>query len=164
MFSERTTVEIWDAATGERASRLPGEIEALQSIAVSADGRLVAAGGCDGRVSVWSGPTWKRVFELAGHEGCVAAVAFRGRDLISAGADGFIRLWDSSGRWTALLASSADGEDWIVVAPDGRYDGTATGAGTLVAFRSGTSAWPAVSYPGAVLTPRLPPALLLQPR
>ena len=64
---------------------------------------------------------------LNGHSQSVKAVAFSsdGKLLVSGGDDGSARLWDvKSGEALATLVSLNGGADWLVVTPDGLFDGT----------------------------------------
>jgi hypothetical protein len=66
------------------------------SVAFAPDGRWVAAGDRAGVVQVWE-IKGGRVFQtLQGHQGAVHALAFdrSGASLLTAGADGTVRLWD----------------------------------------------------------------------
>ena len=70
---------------------------ALESVAISPDGRTLAAAADDGTISLWDVATRRRLGRpLAGHDGAVHDVAFSpdGKRLASGGDDGTVRLWD----------------------------------------------------------------------
>ena len=78
----------------------------------------------DGRLQVWDANTGQAIGEpLTGHRGGIRHAAFdpQGTTLVSAGADGTLRLWDAE-RQLSLPAPAMLHEDVAVVAfsPDGR--------------------------------------------
>jgi WD40 repeat protein len=114
------------------------------SVALSADGAMLAAGTSTGQVWVWRVADRTLVAMLEGHAGAVWGVALSadGRRAASSGAEGTVRLWEvSSGRtlailpghagaaWAAALSAEGDlvasgGQDqtvrlWQVPRPDG---------------------------------------------
>jgi serine/threonine protein kinase len=90
-------VQIWSLQTGVEKRRLRGPADNIRCVAVSTDGKSIAAGSDDGMLWLWSsddeGPTSGC---LRGHAGAVTGVSFvaAGESLLSAGADGTIRQWD----------------------------------------------------------------------
>jgi hypothetical protein len=66
------------------------------AVAVSADGRQIAAGDANGSVHLWDSATGKEVRQVRGHEGPVAFLAFTpdGKTLVSGGGDSTVLLWD----------------------------------------------------------------------
>lgn len=100
-------VQIWDTATGSEHGRLKGALDNYRCVAVSPDGKRVAAGSGDRSVWVWEfaaeGP---KPMQLLGHTGAVTAVSFPklGDTLLSASADGTVRQWDlTTGKERASL-------------------------------------------------------------
>jgi WD40 repeat protein len=80
-----STVRFWDAATGHNTRLLPLEIEGRTPIALSPDGKMIAAG--DGAVvRLFDATTGKHLFDLKGHTSTVRALAFSpdGKQLASA--------------------------------------------------------------------------------
>ncbi len=87
-----------------RVLRLADSVEVLAgkhddfvlSLCFAPDGRWLAAGDRAGVVQVWETPGGRLFQSLRGHQGAVNAVAFdrSGKSLLSAGADGTLRLWD----------------------------------------------------------------------
>ena len=156
---DRGELEVRDALTGDLTHTLSEESGKFQALSVDGNGRI-AAGDCEGVVRVWDSRDWRLQFRSVPHDGCVTALAFSSDgQLASAGEDGVVRLWDSSGRWRALLSTLGNSDQWIVIGPDGRYDGTPSLARTIVAFRQGRTAWPPESFRGATRTPNLLPLL-----
>src|SRR5205814_7877981 len=89
-------VQLWDLTTGAERRRLRGPAENIRSVAVSPDGKAIAAGANDSLVWVWSsdagGP---KTVCMKGHAGPVTGLWFVSPDsLLSAGADGTVRQWD----------------------------------------------------------------------
>jgi WD40 repeat protein len=70
------------------------------ALALSPDGRLLATGGPDKAVRIWSVPEGKPLAVLEGHEGWVTSVAFSpdSRLLASGSNDRTVRLWAPGGR------------------------------------------------------------------
>jgi WD40 repeat protein len=87
----------WKVEGGERLPALssPNADAALSSLAMSSDGRWIAAGGSDWLVYVWDQATGELSATLSGHEATVHGVAFAadGRTLYSASRDGHILAW-----------------------------------------------------------------------
>lgn len=134
----------------------------LRPLQISHDGRLVAAGGDDGRVRLWTMDEVLRLGPratprlLAGHGASVASLAFSPDDtrLATAGRDRVARVWDlsdASATAPSVTCSGHAGEvETVGFSPDGRLvatcssDGTArlwdaaTGAGRLV-IRAGSA-------------------------
>ena len=72
---------------------------AVESIAVTPDGKRLISGGADGILRVWDLPNRKLLHELPGHTLNIEGVALSsdGRLAASAGHDGNVQVWDLSG-------------------------------------------------------------------
>jgi WD40 repeat protein len=109
--SSRLLVGSWDGlmhvldtdASEIRRLELPreGAYNAVNDIAISPDGRLVAAGSKDRTIRVFEIETGDLVASLRGHQGYVEGVAFSpdGAILASASVDATVRLWNA-GDWS----------------------------------------------------------------
>jgi serine/threonine protein kinase len=97
----------------------PGQA-AILGVAVSPEGRLVAAGRDDGFVQIWDAATGKELAAFAAQRGPVQAIAFApdGQTLATTGTDGMVRLWTSSGAELGTWPGSSN--LWLAYAPDGR--------------------------------------------
>lgn len=144
-----TDVNVWDLARvrhGESTRavatlRLDGPPDGPTAVAVSADGRLVAAVGwspstAEGALAIWNiaGPGAPRplsvVRDTAGGEDRVETAAVRftpdGRHLVTAGSD--LRMWDVSDPARPQPEGSVTGASGVVaVSPDGHTVATTAG-------------------------------------
>jgi WD40 repeat protein len=120
-------LQVMNLANGELAGTLPGHSSGADSVAFSADGKLLASGGEDHVIRIWSMADGSLVHELTGDVSTVNSLSFSpdGRLLVSSAYDGATRLWDvSTGQQLATLFSINDGSDWLVVTPQGLFDGS----------------------------------------
>ncbi len=129
-------IKIWDATTFAETATLAGHN--VMSLAFSSNDALLASGGTDGTARVWNIASGKETYKLSGHTGAVNGVAFtlsknnatnnsanNAGWLMSASEDGSCRLWDArTGGLAATLVTLAETNEWIVVAPDGLFDGS----------------------------------------
>ena len=106
---------------------MTGHAANVRAMAFSPDSRLLASGGYDASSKLWETATGREIMTLKGHSQSVNAVSFSddGKMLVSGGDDGSARLWDvQSGETLATLVTLNGGADWLVVTPDGLFDGT----------------------------------------
>lgn len=68
----------------------------VRTVCVTSDGKMVATGGNDNLVRVWSTETGEKLHEFAGHERHVYSVTFHpdGKQLVSADLIGVIKHWN----------------------------------------------------------------------
>ena len=91
-------VRIFDLQTGQQTQTLEGPAEVVYSLAVSPDGKLLAAGGADSVARVWSTDEKKLVATLGKHTDWVLDVSFSrdGKLLATASADRNVWVWDTA--------------------------------------------------------------------
>lgn len=169
-------VAVYDAATGQRLRTVgPGGIGWSKSLALSADGRMVAwsahpkyptGGSTPAMIVIADLATGRVLRKLAGHPTYIWRLAFSpdGRTLASAWRDGAAALWDVAGgaRRVTLVepkpmdqgtlylprdALGADGYQDVAFSPDGRT--VALGAVTkVILFDARTGAWKRTLFGG----------------
>lgn len=132
-FSTNASISIWDVATGNKRE-VEFEISAgsdyPQEIVFSPDGQLFATGGYgssdEGTVRLYDTVTGRLLTGLSGHKNTVRSIAFgpRGRTLITASLDGMLKLWDVAARRELASLVGIDEQDWLIVTPDGLFDGS----------------------------------------
>ncbi|WOO78624.1 Transcriptional repressor rco-1 [Vanrija pseudolonga] len=91
-----------------------GPIDAgITSVALSPDGKLVAAGSLDTMVRVWNVQTGQQVERLKGHKDSVYSVAFSpdGKCLVSGSLDRTLRVWDLTQTKRALDGNGPSSKD-----------------------------------------------------
>src|ERR1035441_3329484 len=89
------TVRLWDAQSGAALGSLLWPADAVSSCLFSPDGRHVVTASHRHAIKVWSAENGELVRALSGHAEAVRACAFSADEkLLSASADGTLRLWD----------------------------------------------------------------------
>jgi WD40 repeat protein len=120
-------VLLFDVATGREVGAIKGHGKGVTNVAFSRDGKLLASSSTDNTIKIWDFATKRELRTLVGHTANVESMDFSpdGRLLASAGEDGSTFLWDANtGEHLLTLVSLDDGDEWIVVTPEGLFDGT----------------------------------------
>ena len=89
------TVKVWDVASGEEVFSAKGA--PMSAVALSAEGRLLAAANSDNTISLWDlSIKDPKPRTLAGHSGRIHVLKFTpdAKTLVSSSSDGTIRLWN----------------------------------------------------------------------
>jgi WD40 repeat protein/transcriptional regulator with XRE-family HTH domain len=113
---------------------LGGAFDAVNCVAVSADGAQVAAGTLGGDVRVWQVADRMPLVSVHGHSGSVGGVALSadGRIIASGGFDGTVRLWDAqTGRPCVTLQGHAGGVFDVALSGDGQIVASCGNDGTV---------------------------------
>jgi WD40 repeat protein len=132
--SHDKTIRIWDVETGRSVQvlRTPtgsGKVGEYFGVALSPDGKTLAAGGWYGRIFLIDLPSGRMLHFLVGHADSVFGLDFSpdGLYLASASADRTVRIWDvPTGQVVKTLTGHSGYVDVVRFSPDGRK--IATGA------------------------------------
>ncbi|HEV7902879.1 MAG TPA: caspase family protein [Pyrinomonadaceae bacterium] len=139
VYGRSGQVKLWDAATGQllHEANLPTS-GLVFSLKFSPDGKTIAAGsgrqGHVGAVTLFDAATLAERRTLSGHTDFVSTVAYSldGKLIISGSWDRTLKLWDAqTGAELATLIASGE-RDWLVVTPDGLFDGSPAAWGQIV--------------------------------
>jgi WD40 repeat protein/uncharacterized caspase-like protein len=120
-------VLLWDVASGRPIAAIKGHGRGVSKVAFSRDNKLLASGGTDHTIKIWDVATRAELRTLTGHTSPIDSIDFSpdGRMLASASDDGSTFLWDTkTGEHLLTLISLDDGGEWMVVTPQGLFDGT----------------------------------------
>src|SRR5215213_10280054 len=120
-------VQLWDVSTGSELGAIKGHGRGVSKVVFSRDGKLLASAGTDNTIKIWDVATRAEVRTLTGHTASIESIDFTpdGQLLASAGEDGSTFLWDTkTGEHLLTLISLDDGGEWMVVTPQGLFDGT----------------------------------------
>ena len=120
-------VQFWDVTTGTELSAIKGHGRGVSKVAFSRDGKMLASAGTDNTIKIWDVGTRSELRTLTGHTASIESIDFTpdARLLASASEDGSTFLWDTkTGEHLLTLISLDDGSEWMVVTPQGLFDGT----------------------------------------
>ena len=120
-------VQFWDVASGREIAAITGHGRAVSKVAFSRDGKLLASGGTDSTIKIWDVASKKELRMMTGHTAAIESIDFSpdGRLLASASDDGSTFVWDTkTGEHLLTLVSIDDGGEWMVITPQGLFDGT----------------------------------------
>ncbi|CAN5451121.1 hypothetical protein BH10PLA2_BH10PLA2_03780 [soil metagenome] len=137
-------IRIWSLPAGKRLRSmaahkskrrpigLPIETDSVLSLAISPDGTMLASGGTDGEVILWSLPGAGQIVRLDAHMGHVTSLTFApdSRTLFSGGADRKIHLWSvSDGNRLSTLSDHFGDINILRISPSGETLASCGGGG-----------------------------------
>lgn len=115
---------LFDLSTGKHLRSFQGHTKTVGAVKFSPDGRFVLTGSWDQTARLWDAATGRQIRAFKGHSTSVWSVAFShdGRFALTGSTDSTTRIWRiDTGEELCRLISFNSG-DWVVVAPDGRFD------------------------------------------
>lgn len=126
-MGDTIAVKIWDLATRQELRTLSANTGVVWALRFSPDGRWLAAADRDATVRVWEAASGREVHILRGHTGVVWSLDFspNGCCLVSGSMDGTTRIWDTqTGEPLATVMALRENAGWLVVTPEGLFDGS----------------------------------------
>ncbi len=129
-------IKLWQTADWQMARTINDSASAVYSLAFSPDDKLIAVGNFDGSIKLLDAANGSTRATLAGASGSANGVNFNddGNLLTSAHDDGSLRIWSMGrGQLAATALSLRESSDWLVVTPEGLFDGS-------------PAAWPQISW------------------
>lgn len=114
---------LWRFADGSLARKFEGHFDALYSVALCPDGKLLATGSYDQKIKLWDTATGEEVRTLTGHNGAVYGLAFRpdGKVLASASGDRTVKLWEvATGKRLDTFSQPTKEQYTVAFSPDGK--------------------------------------------
>lgn len=109
-------IELWETTTGQKRTALSVGQTSPDSLAISPDGVLLAAGDDAGVIHLWSLASGKEVHQMSGHRGRIESLAFSlgGERLASGGWDTTALIWDMREATAAARPQPADvPREWL---------------------------------------------------
>ncbi len=115
-------VRIFDVVTGQQTHSFEEPAEVVYCLAVSPDGKLLAAGGADAVARVWSIEEKKLVATLEEHTDWILGVSFSrdGKLLATTSADRNARIWDVTTWESTVKLRESDAVQGAAFGSDGR--------------------------------------------
>jgi WD40 repeat protein len=124
LFGEVREWSVWETNLTQSLLRsFKAHKDAIYSMALSPDDKILATGSYDQKVKLWDTETGKELETLSGHNGCIFGLAFRpdGKLLASASADRTVKLWDvASGERRDTLSQPLKEVYSVSFSPDGK--------------------------------------------
>ncbi|MHB1423010.1 MAG: WD40 repeat domain-containing protein [Gemmataceae bacterium] len=122
------SIRVWDTESGKEVRVFKGVRDNIRCLALSPDGKLLAAGhfavtGGPGTIGLWDVAKGAEVRSLKGHEGEVTSIAFSsdGKFLLSSSFDKTIRFWNvADGKEVKCLKGHTGRVECAGFTPDGR--------------------------------------------
>jgi len=116
-------VRQWSVADGKLVRVFEGHGDAIYSLALSPNGKILVTGSYDQKIKLWDVESGKELNTLSGHNGAVFGLAFRpdGKILASASADRTVKLWNvESGKRTDTLSQPLKEQYTVAFSSDGK--------------------------------------------
>ena len=122
------TLKLWEVSTGREVRSLEGHTASVLSVAFSPDGRYALSTSYK-TLKLWEVSTGREVRRFKEHIHWATSVAFSpdGRYALSGSADGSLDFWEVSTGDLVFTRLYLDSLDWVIVTPDGRFDGSPGG-------------------------------------
>jgi WD40 repeat protein len=113
-------VRLWDAASGRIRERFADHV---RTVAIAPGGGRLATNGDRQRVQIWDAATGQKITALAPHVSEVSAAAFTsdGRQLVTIGDNGLVRLWDTTAKNRKHTLPLAGVYRLVAIAPDDTF-------------------------------------------
>ena len=120
-------IKLWQTADWQTTRTINDSASAIYSLAFSADDKLIAAGNSEGGVKLVDTVNRSIRATFVGASGSANGVNFSddGNWLTSAHDDGSLRIWSvERSQLAATALSLRESGDWLVVTPEGLFDGS----------------------------------------
>ncbi|MGB3266942.1 MAG: trypsin-like peptidase domain-containing protein [Microcoleus sp.] len=117
------TISVWNFPSRELKTTLQGHAEAVNAVAISADGKVLASGSDDKTVKIWNLETGAVLRTFSGHSGAVSSVAFSpdGLFVASGSWDKTIKIWNAkTGELLRTLTGHSALVNAVAIGPDSK--------------------------------------------
>lgn len=117
------TISVWNFPSGQLKTTLQGHTEAVNALAASADGKVLASGSDDKTVKIWNLETGAVVRTLSGHSNAVSSVAVSpdGQFVASGSWDKTIKIWNAkTGELLRTLTGHSGLVNAVAISPDNK--------------------------------------------